>query len=98
MNRNYDAAVLDNVLTKIRQIDIADPTRISIGADIIVGFPGEDEEEFSTTFAAIQKYGITKLHAFPFSPHQKGETVPAGKFEQISMHSKKERERRLLAE
>ena len=66
---------------------------------MIVGFPGETEESFLKTFDALERYGITKLHAFPFSPHQKGETVPAGKLpDQVIQHIKKERERRLLAE
>lgn len=46
---------------------------------------------------AVQKYSITKLHAFPFSPHQKGETVPAGKLDgQLAMPLKRERMFRLM--
>lgn len=99
MNRNYDSTVLDRVLTKIRKLDRIDADQISIGADIIVGFPGESEQDFRQTFDAVEQYGITKLHAFPFSAHQKGESVPAGKLSwQVDQHSKKERERLLLAE
>lgn len=46
---------------------------------------------------AVHKYGITKLHAFPFSPHQKGESVPAGKLDgQLPVQIKKERMQQLL--
>lgn len=99
MNRNYDSVVLDRVLRAIRKLDREDAEHISIGADIIVWFPGETEDEFQKTFDALEHYGITKLHAFPFSPHQKGETVPAGKLPwQVDQAIKKERERLLLAE
>jgi len=46
---------------------------------------------------AVLKYSITKLHAFPFSPHQKGESVPAGKLDgQLAMPVKRERMLRLM--
>gem|GEM_PF-843275 len=46
---------------------------------------------------AVQKYKITKLHAFPFSPHQKGETVPAGKLDgQLDISIKKQRMDQLM--
>jgi len=99
MNRNYDEKVLDEVLRKIRAVERPDADKISIGADIIVGFPSETEEEFQKTFAALEKYGVTKLHAFPFSAHQKGETVPAAALEnQVEQGVKKARERALIAE
>ncbi len=40
---------------------------INIGADIIVGFPGEGEREFQNTFNCIKKAWIGYLHVFPFS-------------------------------
>jgi MiaB/RimO family radical SAM methylthiotransferase len=71
MNRNYDAELLDVVLTRIRNLERDDKEFISIGADIITGFPGETAEEFEKTVEGVRKYGITKLHAFPFSAHEK---------------------------
>jgi tRNA A37 methylthiotransferase MiaB len=48
-------------------------------------------------YDAVQKYAITKLHAFPFSPHQKGESVPAGKLDgQLDITVKRERMNRLM--
>jgi threonylcarbamoyladenosine tRNA methylthiotransferase MtaB len=97
MNRNYDGAVLDRVLMGLRNLDRPDREFISIGADLIVGFPGETEEQFTSMLDAVQKYKITKLHAFPFSPHQKGESVPAGKLDgQLDMTVKRERMNRLM--
>ncbi len=98
MNRNYDSDLLDSVLTRIRNLDRADKEFISIWADIISGFPGETEEDFQKTVEWIQKYGITKLHAFPFSAHEKWETVPASKLPgQIHFSQRKERNSHLLS-
>lgn len=98
MNRNYDSAVLDSVLSRIRTLQRHDRDYISIGADLIVGFPGESEEAFQTMLNAVKQYRITKLHAFPFSPHERGETVPAGAFkDQVDWTIKKQRMQKLLA-
>lgn len=41
---------------------------ISIGADVIAGFPGEGEKEFEETFSLISALPLSYLHIFPFSP------------------------------
>ncbi len=40
----------------------------AIGADVLVGFPGETESAFEATYNLIQSLPITYLHVFPFSP------------------------------
>ncbi len=40
----------------------------AIGADVLVGFPGETEEDFAKTFDFLSSLPITYIHAFPFSP------------------------------
>ena len=98
MNRNYDSKRLDYVLTKIRDLDRLDKDQISIWADIIVWFAGETDEDFHQTVEWIKKYRITKLHAFPFSSHDKGESIPAHLFKnQVPFHIKKQRERELIS-
>jgi MiaB/RimO family radical SAM methylthiotransferase len=98
MNRNYDRAVLDRVLTWLRSLKRPDRELISIGADLIVWFPWESAEQFQTMLDAVKQYDITKMHAFPFSPHQKWETVPAGKLDgQLDMSIKRARMDELLA-
>lgn len=98
MNRNYDRAVLDRVLTWLRTLNRPDRDLISIGADLIVGFPGETDAQFQEMLDAVKHYDITKMHAFPFSPHQKWETVPAGKLDgQLDMTIKRARMDELLA-
>ncbi len=41
-----------------------------IGADIITGLPGEDEEAFFDTKSLLQDLSITQIHVFPFSPRK----------------------------
>lgn len=97
MNRAYDAKKLDEVLTKFRNLNRPDREQISIGADIISGFPWETESDFLTTCEAIKKYRITKLHAFPFSDHHKAEKIPASSLpNQIPQEVRKERNRALI--
>jgi threonylcarbamoyladenosine tRNA methylthiotransferase MtaB len=42
----------------------------ALGADVLVGFPGETEKQFDNTFRLIDQLPLTYLHAFPFSPRQ----------------------------
>lgn len=98
MNRNYDSERLDYVLTKIRDLDRPDKDQISIWADIIVWFAWETDEDFQQTVEWVKKYKITKLHAFPFSSHDKWESIPAHLFKnQVPFHIKKQRERELIS-
>jgi threonylcarbamoyladenosine tRNA methylthiotransferase MtaB len=56
----------------------------AIGADVLVGFPGETEEAFQNTYSLIEELPLTYLHVFPFSPRRRTpafhfpEKVPAG--------------------
>ena len=64
MNRKYDTArFYDSVeLLRSRFPDCG------ITTDLIVGFPGETDEEFSQTLAFIDKCAFSDMHIFPFSP------------------------------
>lgn len=66
MGRPYTSEDYQKIVTKIaREIP-----GVAIGADVIVGFPGEDDSAFEATFALIQELPITYLHVFPFSPRK----------------------------
>ncbi len=57
--------------------------------DMIVGFPGETEEEFQQSLDACREAGFMKIHIFPFSPRR---TTPAATFaDQISPDVRKNR-------
>jgi tRNA A37 methylthiotransferase MiaB len=88
---------MKKLLNKTRAIHREDGVAISIGADLIVWFPGETEKDFMNTYNLVKYCQITKVHAFPFSAHTMWESVPAGKFkEQISDAVKKDRMNRLM--
>jgi len=42
----------------------------AIGADILVGFPGEDDAAFDRTVALVEQLPVSYLHVFPFSPRK----------------------------
>lgn len=63
MRRKYSAEYYAEKIEKIKQ---ALPG-LAITSDIIVGFPGETEEEFMETYQFIQDIGYAELHVFPFS-------------------------------
>jgi len=97
MRRHYTWEFLKDILLRLRNIRREDWVGISIGADIIVGFPGETEEDFKETLDLVSDCKITKVHAFPFSGHKLWENVPAWFYiEQISDKVKKERMNRIL--
>ena len=63
MNRRYNSHSISHLFTQLHQA-IPD---ISIGTDVIVGFPGETEESFRRTYELIDSLPISYLHVFPFS-------------------------------
>ena len=63
MKRKYDKAYFIDKINKIRAIR----PLISITTDVIVGFPGETEEEFNETIDTVKKINFSKLHVFPYS-------------------------------
>jgi threonylcarbamoyladenosine tRNA methylthiotransferase MtaB len=63
MNRDYGHSFLSEL---IRELYLRIP-KISIGADVIVGFPGETEENFKHTYRLVESFPISYLHVFPFS-------------------------------
>jgi len=63
--------------------------------DVIVGFPGETEEEFADTLRFSREIGFARMHVFPFSPRV---TTPAAEMpDQIPESVKADRVKRLIA-
>jgi threonylcarbamoyladenosine tRNA methylthiotransferase MtaB len=65
---------------------------IVFGADIIAGFPTEDEAMFARSLDIVDECGLTHLHVFPFSPRP---GTPAARMPQVPRAIVKERARRL---
>ncbi|MBM4348019.1 MAG: tRNA (N(6)-L-threonylcarbamoyladenosine(37)-C(2))-methylthiotransferase MtaB [Deltaproteobacteria bacterium] len=63
MNRNYDRFLLKGLIQELHRCI----SEISIGADVIVGFPGETKEQFENSYQLIESLPISYLHVFPFS-------------------------------
>ena len=63
MNRNYSVKQTLELIEKISQIF----PLVFIGSDIIVGFPGESDEDFKTTIKNLKKSKLTQIHTFPYS-------------------------------
>ncbi len=85
MNRMYKARDFHNIIEKILK-NVPD---ISIGTDVIVGFPGEGEKEFSNTRHLIDILPITYMHIFPFS--SRPNTLASKMGNQVHSMVKKER-------
>ncbi len=64
MARPYKAHQIYTAISKLREVK----ENPFIAADIIVGFPGETEEDFEHTRLLCEKGNLTWVHAFPFSP------------------------------
>jgi threonylcarbamoyladenosine tRNA methylthiotransferase MtaB len=63
MNREYRRSFLTDLLKELQQ----NIPMVSIGADVIVGFPGETDEQFNHTHEWIDSLPLSYLHVFPFS-------------------------------
>ena len=90
MNRHYSAADFKNGVEYLREV-FGDP---AITTDIIVGFPGETEEEFEECRKFVEDINFYEIHVFKYSP-RKG-TVAAGMKEQLTDRQKSERSDVLL--
>lgn len=92
MRRHYTWEYMRDLLIKTKNLQREDGVEVSIWADLIVGFPGETEEDFRDTYNLVKDWLITKIHAFPFSAHKLGESVPAWFFpNQVDEKVKKDR-------
>lgn len=91
MNRRYDKEKYLNLVEKIRTA-IPD---ISLTTDIIVGFPGETEEDFQETLDVVKKAGYDTAFTFIYS--KRTGTPAAAKEDQVPADVTKERFNRLLA-
>jgi threonylcarbamoyladenosine tRNA methylthiotransferase MtaB len=64
MRRTYTAAAYRDAVARIR----CRLPHATIGSDIIVGFPGEDDAAFAATCEMVEDIGFSNLHVFRFSP------------------------------
>ncbi len=84
MGRRYSATQYVAKLESLRDFNVT--------SDVIVGFPGEDESAFARTLDVVREAGITRVHAFPYSPRPGTATAAA---DTVTVAEKKERSARL---
>ena len=90
MRRKYTMEFFAERLVRLRE---ALP-HLAITSDVIVGFPGETEDEFMETYNFINDHGFSELHVFPYS---KRTGTPAARMEdQVDEEIKNERVHRLI--
>ena len=89
MRRRYSAAQFLEALERIR---LAAPGA-AITTDVIVGFPGETEEDFERTYALCREAAFADMHVFPYSPRPR--TGAALLEDDVAPPVKRERARRL---
>ena len=88
MNRKYDTTRYYESVTLLNQY-FDSP---AITTDLIVGFPGETEEEFTSTLEFIRKCAFSSMHIFPYSPRPG--TPAAAMKEQVAPAIKEDRAHR----
>lgn len=90
MKRQYTKEQYKDALKKLR--DNFDD--VAITTDVIVGFPGETEEDFKESYNFVKEMKISKVHAFPYSP-KKG--TKAATFEnQVLNYVKNKRNKQMI--
>ena len=91
MRRKY---TMEFFAERLEKLKIALPD-LAVTSDVIVGFPGETEEEFMETYNFIRDHKFSELHVFPYS--QRTGTPAARMEDQIDEEIKNERVHRLIA-
>ena len=91
MNRRYTIQEFQEMVARLRKVY----EDVILTTDIIVGFPGESQEEFEKTYQFLQQIKFYKMHIFKYSP-RKG-TKAAQMKGQIDGKIKEERSKKLIA-
>ena len=90
MNRRYDLDEFMNIVNEVRKIR----KDISLTTDVIVGFPGETENDFNDTLKFCEKIGFSKIHVFPYS--DRNGTVASRMKDKVPGNIKKDRVHKLI--
>ena len=90
MNRRYTIEQFTEIVERLRVAY----SNVNLTTDIIVGFPGETEEEFNKTYKFLENIKFYKMHIFKYS--QRKGTKAAEMPEQISPEEKEKRSKELI--
>ena len=89
MRRRYDVSLYKSRIEKIKSL----MPDCCIGVDVIVGFPGETEEEFQKTYDLLLELDISYLHVFTYS--ERDNTTALRIQDVVPVHVRKERNKKL---
>jgi len=92
MNRRYTARDFEEVVSELR----LNMPEVSITTDVIVGFPGESEEEFQETYRLLVSIKFTKVNNFKYS--QRKGTPAFNMKDQVSSEIKDLRSKRIMSQ
>ncbi|MDD7362751.1 MAG: tRNA (N(6)-L-threonylcarbamoyladenosine(37)-C(2))-methylthiotransferase MtaB [Peptoniphilus sp.] len=90
MNRKYTPEDYRETVERIRRVY----PDAGITTDVIVGFPGETEEDFEESYAFVEEMAFSDLHVFPYS--QRRNTPAAKRSDQVPGEIKKDRAARMI--
>jgi threonylcarbamoyladenosine tRNA methylthiotransferase MtaB len=91
MRRKYTMEFFGERINRLKEV----LPGLAVTSDVIVGFPGETEEEFMDTYNFIKEHKFSELHVFPYS---KRTGTPAARMDdQVDEEVKNERVHRLIA-
>jgi threonylcarbamoyladenosine tRNA methylthiotransferase MtaB len=90
MNRPYD---IDGFIASVENA-VAKLPGLALATDIIVGFPGESDEDFESTMDVVRRLRFSKLHVFRYSARP--DTAAADMPDEVPPQVKKERSKRLI--
>lgn len=92
MNRHYNTDEYMEIVNKIR----ANFENCAITTDVMVGFPGEDEDEFRQSLKFVKRVGFSKVHTFAYS--QRPGTVASSAENQVNKADKDRRSKIVISE
>ena len=91
MKRRYSKELYRDKIKYIKEMI----PNISIGVDVITGFPTETDEEFSETYSFLDSLGVSYLHVFPYSEREN--TVASSMHPQVDRSTRHDRSKQLRA-
>jgi len=94
MHRKYDTALYKNRIAKIK----SSMPHACIGVDVIVGFPGETEEEFLKTYRFLNELDISYLHVFTYSERDNTNAIKSKEIIPIEERRRRNEMLRILSE
>jgi threonylcarbamoyladenosine tRNA methylthiotransferase MtaB len=91
MGRGHTSADFSRLVARMRGVW----PDVSLTTDVMVGFPGETDEQFERTVQFVREVGFSRLHVFPYSPRPG--TPAMQRSDQLPAPVKRERAQRLIA-